>query len=86
MVFGGQRRRNGGDLMESFDRIVIDACMMGGKPCIKGTRLTVDTLVGMSANPTRLFELFPDLTPEDLQQAVAYAAWKDRTQTLTLNL
>ena len=52
---------------------------MGGKPCIRGMRVTVGMIVGMLASGTseeRLLELYPYLEPEDIREALAYAAWR----------
>ena len=50
---------------------------MGGRPCVKGTRLTVATLVGLlatGASEERVLELYPYVTIDDLRQSLAYAA------------
>jgi uncharacterized protein (DUF433 family) len=65
--------------MRELDRITFDAAVMGGKPCIRGMRITVGTLVGLLASghtEARVLELYPYLEPEDLRQALAYAAWR----------
>ena len=52
---------------------------MGGKPCIRGMRVTVGTLVGLvAANKTRqdILALYPYLEDEDISQALSYAAWR----------
>ncbi len=52
---------------------------MGGKPCIKGTRVTVGTIVGLVASGVtkeEILRLYPYLEPEDIDQALAYAAWR----------
>ena len=58
-------------------RITVEAGKMGGKPCIRGYRFTVQNLLGYLATyPDRaeLFAEFPFLEEEDLQQALRYAA------------
>jgi uncharacterized protein (DUF433 family) len=65
--------------MAQFDRISVDPAIMRGKPCIKGTRVPVSSIIGMlGAGHTRqeILEGFPDLTPEDIEAALAYAAWR----------
>ncbi len=60
-----------------FDRITADPDKMGGKPCIRGYRFTVqDVLVYLGAYPDRadLFKNFPFLAEEDIQQALTFAA------------
>ncbi len=65
--------------MKDLDRITFDPKVMGGKPCIRGMRLTVGTIVGLLAagHPEkRILELYSFLEPEDIRQALAYAAWR----------
>jgi len=60
-----------------FDRITVEPDKMGGKPCIRGYRISVeDVLFILSSFPdrVRLFANYPDLEEEDLQQALAFAA------------
>jgi len=62
---------------ERFDRIVVDPAVLNGQPTIRGTRLTVRRVWAILATfPTRdeLFENYPRLSEEDLQQALEYAA------------
>ena len=52
---------------------------MGGKPCIRGLRVTVGTVLGLLAagQPRqRILQAYPYLEPEDLDAALAYAAWR----------
>jgi uncharacterized protein (DUF433 family) len=73
--------------METLDRIVIDPHIMSGKPCIKGTRVTVGTVVGMFAaghDLSRVLELYPYIKEEDVKQALAYAAWRSDEMELIL--
>jgi uncharacterized protein (DUF433 family) len=52
---------------------------MGGKPCIRGMRVTVGTLVGLLAagrTEDEILKAYPYLELEDLRQALAYAAWR----------
>lgn len=53
--------------------------VMGGKPCIRGLRVTVGTVVGLFASgysPDEILKLYPYLEAEDLPEALAYAAWR----------
>jgi uncharacterized protein (DUF433 family) len=62
-----------------FSRITMDPSVMGGKACVRGLRVTVGTLVGlMAAGRTRseILAAYPYLEPEDIDQALAYAAWR----------
>jgi uncharacterized protein (DUF433 family) len=65
--------------MNKFDRITINTQVMGGKPCVRGLRVTVGTIVGLVASGHSFQEilgLYPYLEKEDVQQALTYAAWR----------
>jgi uncharacterized protein (DUF433 family) len=65
--------------MKNLTRITLNINVMGGKPCIRGMRVTVGTLVGLMASGYSFDEIlimYPYLEKEDLQQALAYAAWR----------
>ncbi|MBN1867123.1 DUF433 domain-containing protein [Candidatus Sumerlaeota bacterium] len=65
--------------MKTLDRITFDAKVMGGKPCMRGLRVTVGTIVGLVASgrgKEEILRLYPYLEPEDVDQALAYAAWR----------
>jgi len=52
---------------------------MGGKPCIKGVRVTVGTIIGLLASGysnADILKMYPYLVEEDLKEALAYAAWR----------
>ena len=60
-----------------FDRISIDHRIMGGVPCVAGTRIPVATVVGMFANGLTAEENmaeYPRLAPEDIRTCLGYAA------------
>lgn len=60
-------------------RITFDPLVMGGKPCIRGLRVTVGTIVGLVATGHSIADIlqaYPYLEEEDLRQALAYAAWR----------
>ncbi len=70
-----------------FSRITQDPKVMGGKPCIRGLRVTVGTVLGLLAtghNEDKILELYPYLEREDIRAALAYAAW--RTQEIEIPL
>ena len=70
-----------------LDRIVLDPLVMGGRPCVKGTRVTVGTIVGLYAvgkDLARVLELYPYLGKDDVLQALAYAAWRSEERELSL--
>jgi uncharacterized protein (DUF433 family) len=61
----------------SFERVVVDHRIMGGVPCIRGTRIPVATVVGMVADGMTTEDIlreFPQLTAEDITEALRYAA------------
>ena len=65
--------------MPQLTRITRDARMMGGKPCIRGMRVTVGTIVGLvAAGRTReeILGEYPYLEADDIAEALAYAAWR----------
>jgi uncharacterized protein (DUF433 family) len=60
-----------------FERITIDPDVMGGMPCIRGLRIPVATVVAMVADGMSAAEIvddLPDLTAEDVAEALRYAA------------
>jgi uncharacterized protein (DUF433 family) len=64
--------------MLGFDHITADPEIMGGKACIRGLRISVSLIVNLVANGMATREIireYPDLTPEDIRQALHYAAW-----------
>ncbi len=65
--------------MSTLDRITIDPAVMGGKACIRGMRVTVGTVVGLLATGRSAAEIlaaYPYLEQEDIEQSLAYAAWR----------
>jgi len=63
--------------MPCFTRITVNPEQMGGTPCIRGLRIPVATVVGMVAEGmglTEILEAYPDLEPEDIREALRYAA------------
>ena len=64
--------------MFGFDRITSDPNILGGKACIRGMRIAVSLVVNLVANGMPVQEIvdeYPDLEPEDVEQALRYAAW-----------
>jgi uncharacterized protein (DUF433 family) len=64
--------------MNHFDRITFDPQIMGGRACIRGMRIPVSVIVGQVAHSATIEEIladYPDLEPEDIRQALEYAAW-----------
>ena len=71
----------------TFARITISPDQMGGVPCIRGLRIPVATVVGMVAdrmNEDEILQAFPDLEPEDIPEALRYAAEAVRERALPL--
>jgi uncharacterized protein (DUF433 family) len=65
--------------MQNVDRITRNPDVMGGKPCIRGLRVTVGTVVGLVAagrSSAEILAAYPYLEEEDIRQALAYAAWR----------
>ena len=65
--------------MKTLDRITFKPEIMGGKPTIRGLRVTVGTIVGLIAagrTKDEILKLYPYLEPEDIDQALTYAAWR----------
>ena len=63
------------------DRITLEPGKRGGKPCIRGLRITVYDVLDWLASgmtPAEIIEDFPELTVEDIQAALAYAADRER--------
>jgi uncharacterized protein (DUF433 family) len=64
--------------MLGFDRITFDSHVMGGRACLRGMRITVSLIVNLVANgmtTAEILEAYPYLEPEDVRQALQYAAW-----------
>ena len=73
--------------MPKLERITIDPAVMGGKPCIRGLRVTVGTILGfISAGKSReeILRLYPYLEAADIDQALAYATWRVEEQEVAV--
>lgn len=71
----------------AFDRITVDPNKMGGVPCIRGLRVPVATVVGMVADgmsEEEILRAYPDLEPEDIREALRYAAEAVREREIPL--
>ncbi len=65
--------------MKKLKRITFDPNVMGGKPCIRGMRVTAGTIVGLVASGytvKQILKSYPYLEKEDISEALAYAAWR----------
>jgi uncharacterized protein (DUF433 family) len=70
-----------------WTRITFDPEVMGGKPCIRGMRVTVGTIVGLLAaghDIASVLKLYPYLEEQDVRDALAYAAWRAEERSLPL--
>jgi len=66
-------------IMHNLKRITFDPFVMGGNPCIRGMRVTVGAVVGLVAagySTADILKAYPYLEAEDVQEALAYAAWR----------
>ncbi|MDO8688884.1 MAG: DUF433 domain-containing protein [Dehalococcoidia bacterium] len=64
--------------MEKLDRITINPAVCLGQPTVRGMRITVGVIMKMMAGgktAQEVLEAYPELEPEDIQQALKYAAW-----------
>lgn len=73
--------------LADLDRITFDPAVMGGKPCIRGLRVTAGMIVGMVASGhdrDEILSLYPYLEPEDIRHVLSYAAWRAEEVELPL--
>jgi uncharacterized protein (DUF433 family) len=73
----------------AFHGISHDLAVMGGKPCLRGLRITVGTVVGLIASGNdreRILQAYSLLEPADIDEALAYAAWRMEEQEEALVL
>jgi len=73
--------------MQNLSRITFDPQVMGGKPCIRGMRVTVGTIVGLVASGKTVDEVladYPYLEREDILEALSYAAWRAEEREVPL--
>jgi uncharacterized protein (DUF433 family) len=73
--------------MTHFDRITQDPAVMGGKPCIRGMRVTVGMVVGQVGAGHSIEQIlsdYPYLEREDVLQALRYAAWRSDDREIVI--
>lgn len=71
-----------------LDRITINPAVMGGKPCIRGMRVTVGMIVGLVSEghtTDEILSLYPYLEAGDIREALSYAAWRSEEREVELN-
>jgi uncharacterized protein (DUF433 family) len=74
--------------MTPIDRITFDPAVMGGKPCIRGMRVTVGTILGLLAagkSHQEILEAYPYIEPEDIEQCLVYATWRVEERDVPLS-
>ncbi len=74
--------------MKRFPRITVHPQQMGGIPCIRGLRIPVATVVGMVSEgmtEAEILRAHPDLEPEDIREALRYAAEAVRERELPVS-
>ena len=75
--------------MKTLNRITLNPQVMGGKPCLRGLRVTVGTIVGLMASghsPDEILKAYPYLELADIYEALAYAAWRSEEVEVTIAL
>ena len=75
--------------MHNLTRITFNPEVMGGKPCIRGMRVTVGAIVGLVASGKTIDEVladYPYLEREDILEALSYAAWRAEEREVPLAL
>ena len=73
--------------MSDFSRITQDPAVMGGKPCIRGQRVTVGMIVGQIGAGRSIDELltdYPYLERDDILEALRYADWRAQEREVDL--
>ena len=73
--------------MKQLDRITMAPAVMEGKPCIRGMRVTVRTIVGLMASGKAIEEVlvaYPYIEREDVPQTLTYAAWRSEEKDMLL--
>jgi uncharacterized protein (DUF433 family) len=74
-------------IMSNFTRITQNPAVMGGKPCIRGMRVTVGMIVGQIGAGLTIDQLladYPYLEREDVLEALRYAAWRAQEREIDL--
>ncbi len=74
--------------MSLLERVTQDLSVMGGKPCLRGLRVTVGTVLGLLASgksSEEILKLYPYLEADDIRAALEYAAWRTQETELPLS-
>lgn len=73
--------------VREFERITSNMAVMGGKPCIRGMRVTVATILGLLASGQgreEILRAYPYLEAADIDHCLAYAAWRLEEREVTI--
>jgi uncharacterized protein (DUF433 family) len=73
--------------VKKLDRVTVTPGIMGGKPCLRGMRVTVGMVLGHIAagrSVEEVLEAYPYLERDDIMQALAYGAWRSEEQEVDL--
>lgn len=73
--------------MKKFERITYDPAVMGGKPCIRGLRVTVAMVLGLMASGHShedILKAYPYLEAQDIDECLSYAAWRMEERDMPL--
>ncbi|MBS3965998.1 MAG: DUF433 domain-containing protein [Truepera sp.] len=74
-------------VMKGFDRITFDLNVMGGRACVRDTRVTASLILNLVAggmSEAEILEAYPYLEAEDIRQVLRYAAWLAEESVLEL--
>ena len=75
--------------MDFPKRITFNPEVMGGKPCIRGMRVTVGTIVGLVASGhtnQEIIDMYSYLETDDIKAALHYAAWRVEEKEVPLDM
>lgn len=73
--------------MSLLERVTHDTAVMGGKPCLRGQRVTVGTVLGLLSagkTPEDILALYPYLEADDIRASLEYASWRTQETELPL--
>lgn len=73
--------------MQPLSRITFNSEIMGGKPCIRGMRVTVGTILGLLASGRsrdEILKAYPYLETEDIDESLKFAAWRVEEREIPL--
>lgn len=78
------------EVRRMFTRLAFDPAILGGKPCIKGTRISVDMILewlASGASRDDIVKSYPQLTSEDVEEALNFAAqWLSNETIMTAEI